>query len=171
MRRTPLRQLFFALVAGWLAVALAMATQGVAAQAASQVVESIIVRLHADTPADREALAAALGTAVAVSGSTRDGALQLTLQQPLTLTAARAAVNRARLLPQVVYANVAGASVAAAAREDVSVAAKVGTAALANHPPVTRLIVKYRDPAKTNAATNNEQLTAAAAGQLASFAG
>ena len=173
LRRNFPRQSFLASFAGWLAaaaVAVVMATQAGVAQAASQVVESIVVKLHADMPADRDALAAALGTAFSVTGSTREGALQIVLQQPLTLAAARAAVNRARLLPQVVYANVAVANVSAA-REGADVAANVGRDALASHPPVARLIVKYRDAARTNAAISNEQLPAAAAGELASLAG
>jgi len=40
----------------------------------ARVVESIVVKLHADTRADRDALAAALGTAFSVTGSTREGA-------------------------------------------------------------------------------------------------
>jgi hypothetical protein len=135
-----------------------------------QVVESIVVKLHADTPPTAMPLPRRWEPLFSVTGSTREGALQIVLQQPLTLAAARAAVNRARLLPQVVYANVAVANVSAA-REGADVAANVGRDALASHPPVARLIVKYRDAARTNAAISNEQLPAAAAGELASLAG
>ena len=136
---------------GWrrLRVAVAMATQAGVAQAASQVVESIIVKLHADTPADREALAAALGTAFSVAGSTARGRAAIALQQPLTLAAARAAVNRVRLLPQVVYANVA---VSPRARGRRRCRERRAGRRLARQPRVARFIVKYRDPATTNAA-------------------
>ena len=58
----------------------------------------------------RARLDAAMRTPFAHVGYTHDGALQLQLLEPLTLDAARAAVNRTRLLPEVLYANLVPAA-------------------------------------------------------------
>lgn len=83
-------------------------------------------------PTERLAnLQAALGSAFAVAGRTRDGAFRLQLAQPVDLEGSRAALNRVRLDPAVLYAN---AEPGAAPQPSTG-------------PPTDRLIVKYRDPA------------------------
>ena len=159
-----------ALLGRWIAaVALGAAAVTSSVEAAPlplAVVDSLVVKLHDDTPANREALATSLQTPFSFAGETPDGALKLELSSPLTLTAARAAVNRARLLSQVVYANAA-----VAARADTNADAVVAVQAFARQPPVTRLIVKYRDPATVDAALRNEALPAAALSALMAIAG
>ncbi len=105
-------------MAWWLAIAataLALAVESGVARAAPPLVESIIVKWHSDaardasgdlSAADRDALLTAVQAPFSIVGQTRDGALRLELLQPLPLDAARAAVNRVRLLDKVVYANI-----------------------------------------------------------------
>jgi hypothetical protein len=97
-------------------------------------------------------------------GYTPDGALRLQLSTAFPLDAARAAVNRVRLLPQVLYANIVATTPVAS---DVVAARR----AVAAQPPVIRLIIKYRDGAITAAAARNEVLRPAAVARLASLVG
>ena len=60
-------------------------------------------------------------------------------QGPVALDAARAAVNRARFLPQVVYANLDDPG-------GYTTHPAEAQAVLAQQPPVSRMIVKFRDP-------------------------
>ena len=72
---------------------------------------------------DLDALLNALGASFVQLGTTRDGAMRLQLTQAPSLDDARAAVNRVRLLPQVLYANLVATITApvdsiASAKED-----------------------------------------------------
>ena len=156
------------------AVGLPAAAALSAAVAASPMIETIVVKLRDNVAFDataglsageRAALDAAMKTPFAHVGYARDGALQLQLLQPLTLDAARAAVNRTRLLPEILYANIVPPVPAVA----------VGTAApviaASGHPPVHRMIVKFRDAATSAAASRNEALPLAEIGRLSALAG
>src|SRR5213593_4694179 len=86
-----------------------------AAFTAESIVDSISVKLRDDvappgmstlTDDSRAALLAALQMAFEQVGSTRDGAFRLALAMPMPVDQARAAINRVRMLPQVLYANI-----------------------------------------------------------------
>ena len=113
--------------------------------------------------ADSDALAGSLRSQFSIVGHTRQGASVLQLQAPLPLDRARAALNRVRLLPQVVYANVVGPP-------PVADPASARVAA-AKQPAVERLIVKYRDPDITSAAMGNAPLGMSDLARLESLAG
>ena len=132
--------------------------------AAAQSVDAIVVKmsdaaLPADTTALPQALDQALRTALGVpytqAGRTRDGAFTLRLSAPLDQDTARAALNRVRLQPGLLYAN-------AAPR-----ASGPATTGL----PTNRVIVKYRDPAVTSTARAGKPLDAARVARLATDAG
>ncbi len=131
---------------GLMLVAIALLMPGVADAAA--LVDTIVVRYrddastqHAATIAvrERQTLGHLSKASVTDAGRTRDGAFRLSIQPPMTIDAARAAINRVRLNPDVLYASIAEGrprpkSVVAAASTDVQ-------------RPVRSLIVKYRDSA------------------------
>ena len=142
-------------------VAVGLGLVSAAAVAAGPAIDSIVIKLRDSAVADpaggltndeQAALFAKVQTPFAHVGYTRDGALQLQLLNPLPLDAARAAVNRVRMLPQVLYANVVPPSPAATTN-----AASAGTTSPMQHP-VRRLIVKFRDAATSVAAQRNEVL-------------
>ena len=146
-----------------------------ALRVASPTIDTVVVKLRDDAEFNaaaglsagaRARLDAALRTPFTHAGYTRDGALQLQLVQPLTLDAARAAINRARLLPEVLYANVVPPASAAA----VADAAAAGQAA-ARQRSVDRLIVKFRDAVRSSAASRNEGLVATDLDDLSALAG
>ena len=87
----------------------------------------------------------ALQTGFALSGPTAAGAFKLTFAQPLAIDRARAAVNRLRLAPDILYAGFAPAP-SPTASERRRVKSLVGAQA------TSRLIVKYTDPARASAA-------------------
>ncbi len=139
----------------------------------STMIESIVVKLHDDvafdataglSAVDRAMLDAAMGAPYSHIGYTRDGALQLRLLQPLTLDMARAAVNRVRLLPQVLYTNVVPAAPSAAGTANAQKSAS-------QHPPVHRMIVKFRDAATVAAASRAEPLPSIESARLSALAG
>ena len=106
----------------------------------------------------------ALGASFVQLGTTRDGAMRLQLTQAPSLDDARAAVNRVRLLPQVLYANLVATITApvdsiASAKEDQQ------------QPPVRRIVVKYRDENVSAAARRNEHLPQALVDSASSRAG
>ncbi|HET7033544.1 MAG TPA: S8 family serine peptidase, partial [Casimicrobiaceae bacterium] len=155
----------------WL-VAVALAVVSLAAIAATPI-DTIVVRLRDDSAsagaatlatADRNALISSLRSTFSLVDRTREGAYVLQFTTPLALDAARAAVNRARLLPQVLYANFEDPGGTAA---DPALA----RATFARHPPVTRMIVKYRDAALVAGALHNLPLPAANLDQLTTVAG
>jgi serine protease len=107
-------------------------------------------------------LGTALRTPFAPSGRTRDRAFRLTLDPPLSIDEARAALNRLRQAREVLYAGVD--------RDAIRLARPLAKNA-ANAPPVRALIVKYRDPAVLAAATANGSFSASESARLSAVAG
>jgi len=176
----PIRRLLLPLI-GWIvaaAIGCTIALPAVAASIASPQVESIVVRLRGVDPAngpaplsanDQVALYAALRTPFSLVGHTREGAFRLQLQQPLPLEVARAAINRIRLLPTVVYANVSG--VVEVESANASAATAAAREAAARHPPVGRLIVKYREATGAAGANRDPKPAASAIDRVSALAG
>ena len=142
-------------------MALGVAAPVAPALAAGPVIDSVVIKLRDGAVADpaggltndeQAALFDEVQTPFAHVGYTRDGALRLQLLNPLPLDAARAAVNRVRMMPQVLYANVVPPAPAA------GIGAPSTPTAAPAQPPVRRLIVKFRDAATTAAAHRNEAL-------------
>ena len=157
-----------------------------AAVVPSPTIDSIVIRLRDDVRVDpssglpvneRDALYGAMQIPFSQTGLTRDGAYQLQLLNPVQIDAARAAINRVRLLPQVLYANLVapapalgGAGITAKAAR-VATNAGVATGAAPVRPPVSRLIVKFRDAATSEAARRNEPLASALVDRISARAG
>ena len=79
------------------------------------------------------------------TGRTRDGAFAIAFASPLPFLEARAAVNRAREITPVLYANLIAPPAAANGRRSAEAVAPSGIG-------TNQLIVKYRDPALVNVA-------------------
>jgi len=84
-------------------------------RAAEVMIDTLTIRLRDDalpagalrlSAAQRAALGAVLRNSVTENGRTRDGALRLTLAHPVSFMEARAAINRVRMQPEVLYASV-----------------------------------------------------------------
>ena len=143
------------------ATALGMAAPLSAAVTANAMIETVVVKLRNDIDPERatgltqeewNTLYGALQVPFSHTGITRDGAYRLDLLNPLPMDAARAALNRARLLPQVLYASIVPPS---------RVSPQAATSPSASTPtrrPVSRFIVKFRDAATSEAAKRNEPL-------------
>ena len=152
---------------------LGLATFATASQAAGPTIDSIVVKFRdgvivdpaAGLPAsERAALSGTIRVPFSHVGYARDGAVQLQLIAALPLDAARAAVNRVRMLPQVLYANIV-------APADTALVGTAGTTAAAPvRPPVRKLIVKYRDAAISAAAQRNVPMPVALANRLSALA-
>ena len=130
---------WLALAAGWLFLTFSAADAGPTAGA------SVVVKFRdgviaagstALPPSVTQELGVAFGTGFTVTGFTRDGALQIALDNP-SLDAARAGLYRMRENADVLYANVARVAPVA----DYSTTQKSAQAL----PPVRGLIVKYKD--------------------------
>ena len=156
-----------------LALALGLASPAAPALAAQPAIDSIVIKLRDGALVDpaggltndeHAALFTEVQTPFSHVGYTRDGALQLRLLNSPPLDAARAAVNRVRLLPQVLYANVVPPAPAA------STNAKSAQTTPPVQPPVRRLIVKFRDAATSTAAQRNEVLPRAQVDRLSALA-
>ncbi|HEY1436401.1 MAG TPA: hypothetical protein VGG82_02750 [Casimicrobiaceae bacterium] len=101
---------------GFVVVAFVLTAATTSALAAESVIDSITVKFRdqahaaptsaALPDASRTALDQALQMHFVQIGSTRDGAFRLGLARPVPLDAARTAINRVRMLPQVLYANI-----------------------------------------------------------------
>src|SRR4029450_1745381 len=96
-------------------VAIGLVSPAVLAYAAEPIIDSIVVKFRdgaivdptGGLTADEQAeLFDEIQTPFSHVGYTRDGALRLRLLNPLPLDAARAVVNRVRMLPQVLYVNI-----------------------------------------------------------------
>jgi len=135
----------------------------VASTSAAFTAESIVD----STDDSRAALLAALQMAFEQVGSTRDGAFRLALAMPMPVDQARAAINRVRMLPQVLYANI-GEN-----QTNTSTAASDATAngSPVQGPPIRGMIVKYHDVATIQAAERNEKLPAELLDRLSAMAG
>ena len=142
---------------------------------ADTMIESITVKWRDDAVAPDaktlpDALQVPLSQALRMDATpfarTRDGAFQLRLPAPVELDVARAAINRVRATLPVVYANLN-----APAESTGRVTAKNDDPAVPPQPPVTKLIVKYRDPALVGLSIQNQALGQAQLDQLSAAAG
>ncbi len=143
-------------------------------QAQGSPVDSITVKWRDDVLAPgagdipdalRGALAGALHTDVVVVGRNRDGAFRVRLGSPQSIDDARAAINRVRMSLPVAYVNLIPAAL------DAQSAAALAAASIAQQPLVTRLMVKYRDAARTRASALNGALGDADLDTLSVLAG
>ena len=141
---------------------------------ADPLIESIAVKWRDDAaPRDttllpevlRVALAAALGMEVTSTGRARDGAFRLRLESPLAQDEARRAINRARMTLPVVYAGFI-----APVKQTPRIAPQ-DAAQTRPQPPVTRLIVKFLDPAVAQLSRQNGTLDATEITRLSTLAG
>ena len=149
-------------------VAAAMA---IPAHAASESIQSVIVKFRDDAlpsrssalPADlQSALLLSLGTQFSVTGRTPDGAVALTLTTPMSYVETRAAINRVRASGRVIYASILN--------NQPNMVAKNAEASTAP-PPVRQMVVKYRDAAITEAALRNEPPPSSSVERAATVAG
>ncbi|MFO1305805.1 MAG: S8 family serine peptidase [Burkholderiales bacterium] len=116
--------------------------------ASATTVDAIVVKYRDDAlPASAAGVSdrdlAALGhlhkSALSNLGRTRDGGFRLALDPPLSLDDARAAMNKLRLNPAVLYVGIAE-------RTPLSKSAAAAKAGVDTTRPVRALIVKYKDP-------------------------
>ncbi len=135
-----------------------------AVNANAQGVAAIVIRMDdrslpagsASLPAGmQQALASALGVTSTMGERTRDGAFTLKLSTPLAVDAARAALNRIRSMPGVLYANEAPGAPAPAT----------------TGRPTDRLIVKYRDASPSSTTRAGTPLAAARIERISALAG
>jgi len=138
-----------------LSIALCSLTLPGAASAAATMVDAIVVKYRDDAlPASTVRMSdrdlATLGhlhkASVSNLGRTRDGGFRLAIDPPLSIDAARAAINKLRLNPAVLYVSIAE-------REPLSksiAAAKTGVDA--GTRPVRAFMIKYKDADITAAA-------------------
>ena len=167
--RTAFRTLAAALI-GVTAALLAAVPAG--AQDAPLSVSALLVKWRAEsgawTPAlsaaQQDEIANALRTGFVASGVVRDGALRIELMPPLPLAQARAALNRLRLDARVLYADVAADSASDRARGSTKAAGLPS-------PPTDRVIVRYRDADKINAAGPGSAAMQARLDRVAAVAG
>ncbi|MEP7208772.1 MAG: S8 family serine peptidase, partial [Casimicrobiaceae bacterium] len=147
----------------WLVTAVfgaSLAALAVPVLAAETVVDTITVKWRdsvlagaASIPAStRTAMFSALQTEVSDVARTRDGGFVYRFVTPFPLDQARAAINRLRLDPNVLYARVNEPPSARVARLDTP--AKADPQA----PSVRRMIVKFKDAAVSGGAQRNEPL-------------
>ncbi|MBA3507615.1 MAG: S8 family serine peptidase, partial [Betaproteobacteria bacterium] len=143
------------------------------ALAANPTIESITVKWRdavlpdstsALPDAARAALSAALRMPFIEVGRARDGAFRLDLPGSLSIDEARAAINRLRMLPQVLYADIEEPPSRLSENASVQKASPGG-------PPIRRMIVKYRDAEITEASHRNNPLPAFLAQRLSAMAG
>ena len=135
-----------------------------AVNANAQGVAAIVIRMDdrslpagsASLPAGmQQALASALGVTSTMGERTRDGAFTLDLSTPLAVDATRAALNRIRSMPGVLYANEAPGAPAPAT----------------TGRPTDRLIVKYRDASPSSTTRAGTPLAAARIERISALAG
>jgi serine protease len=146
-----------------LAAALALGLAALPAAAAGTI-DAIVVRYAdaavspqaTDLPATQYArLAEALGATFSVTGRTPDGGFVVTFPRSIDVDAVRAALNKLRLDPATLYANVApGAPVRDATGR-----------------PTDRIVVKYRDPVLTDLARSGYPLDSTRVARVAADAG
>ena len=159
--------------------ALGLAVFAQPVQAASLTIDSIVVRFRDGVIADpagglpaseTASLRGAIQTTFSQAGYTRDGAVELQLTSPLPLDSARAAVNRVRMLPEVLYANIVAPPFAALGS---ATAAATGAASTQppTLPPIRRIIVKYKDASISANSRLNVPLPQAQLNQLSGLAG
>ncbi len=146
---------------------------------AEPVIDSIVVKLRDGMLADPSsgldakeyaALLDEIRTPFSHVGYTPDGGLRLQLLNPLPLDTARAVVNRVRMMPEVLYANVVPPAATPGAVAAGTDGAGQGKPAFVQSL-VSRLIVKFRDAATSAAAQRNEPLPTAQVNRLSGLAG
>ncbi|MEO8740903.1 MAG: S8 family peptidase [Casimicrobiaceae bacterium] len=152
---------------------LAVLTFPIAALA-DTMIESITIKWRDDALAQgatampdglQTSLSRALRMDATAYGRTRDGAFVLRLPAPLELDVARAAINRVRATLPVIYANLNAPTEAAgriSAKSDDTTPPQ---------PPVTKLIIKYRDPTISNLSVQNVFLGEPQLAHLSALAG
>jgi serine protease len=134
-----------------LAIAAGLALGAASTPASGLMVDAIVVKYRNDEglvavpwlPSQlRSIVADAFGNGITEIGRTRDGAFRLAIDPPLEFPAAEAALNGLRLREQVLYAETTSRVPVApsARRQDRSPPAT-------DDPPLSQIIVKYRDPA------------------------
>jgi serine protease len=152
------------------ALLFALVMHGAAGAAA--LVDTIVVKYRDDVlpqnaaeipSSDRLTLGHLLRAGFTDAGRTKDGAFRLAIQPPLTIDEARAAINRVRLNPDVLYVNIA----------ERNPLPKTLAAAYAGgiERPVRGVIVKYKDPALVANAAADRLLPAAQLQRVATLAG
>jgi serine protease len=119
----------------------------------------------APTPAQFDALNRSLRTGFAAWTPTLDGAFRLMLAPSLPFTAARDAVNRLRMDGNVLYASIGATDAPALPR---SVNEKRGGEP---DPPLSRIIIRYRDPAAAADAAADRPLSDQRLQALSTIAG
>lgn len=154
----------------WLcAFALSIALPGLAA--AATMVDTIVVKYRDDavgrdvqgvSDSDLRKLGNMHKSALSNLGRTRDGGFRLALDPPLAIDDARAAMNRLRLDPAVLYVAIA---------ERNPTAKRVAARDAVDGRPVRSLIVKYKDPRITAAALADQPLAVAQLQRAADIAG
>lgn len=155
-------------VHGVLTLVIAFMASGGSAQAPDRV-SSFLVKYRENVVADATtplggAVASKLAAAIAVSfrqgTATRDGAVRVLLDSPLSIDAARDAINRIRLDPEVLYASLVPSDAPAMSARPLGLGR-----------PVSRLIVKYKDPPLAAAARANSPLPQERIGRIEALAG
>lgn len=119
----------------------------------------------APTPAQFEALNRSLRTGFAAWTPTLDGGFRLMLAPSLPFIAAREAVNRLRMDADVLYASIGATDAPAPPRR---VDEKRGEAP---DPPLSRIIIRYRDPAAAADAAADRPLSDQRLDALSTIAG
>jgi serine protease len=137
-------------------------------------VTEVVVRFRDAAPADPaaaptaaqfEALNRSLRTGFAASTPTLDGGFRLTLAPSLPFLAARDAVNRLRMEADVLYVNIGATDAPVPPR---SVDEKRGEAP---DPPLSRIIIRYRDPGTAADAAADRALSGTKLDALSAIAG
>lgn len=105
-------------------------------------------------------LAGAIPVGFRQGPASRDGAVRLVLNAPLSIDQARAALNVIRLDPAVLYANIAPSEQPGPSIQPP-----------ADSRPISRLIVKYRDKATSELAKANTSLPAVRLSRIEALAG
>ncbi|MEP7329392.1 MAG: S8 family serine peptidase, partial [Betaproteobacteria bacterium] len=132
-------------------------------------IDAVVIRLRDDVaaasltslpPGELNRIANQLRTGLVESGRTRDGAFKLTFSPALSVEAARAAINRVRMLPGIVYADMVSSAPPATSK----------TKAVSETRRLQRLIVKYKDPTMSYRAERNLPLGTAELDQIGAAA-
>ncbi|MEP7183150.1 MAG: S8 family serine peptidase [Betaproteobacteria bacterium] len=166
--RRPTRALLAAIVG------FAAALTATAAPAATvATIEAVVVKFRDDAvppalvslrPQDLDRLASRLQIGFMPLGRALDGSFRLALQPTLPVEDARAALNRLRLDPGMLWAEFARPDAVTAAASTLAKSATVAR-------PTNQMIVRYRDPARSSAARAGAPIDQAQVGRFAALAG
>ncbi len=159
-RAAPLGLTAALVVAGMVNAAGAATIDNVPSATSVAMIESVEIRLRDDAtatdasampPREMSRIANLLRTGLVESGRTRDGAFKLTFSPALSVEAARVAINRVRMLPDVVYAEMVSSATTPSRKTKSAVEGR----------RMQRLIIKYKDPTITFRALRNLPLDTA----------